>query len=113
MTLNNSMSITPMPPAKAKGARFEHGSVLGGKTRATRVNSQWKSTVRGLPHAVGCLSQCCFVHRSLIRAENRFGRLEASMPVLGQGRYGAKSSYFRMGFHSVWAREGRSPKPSA
>src|SRR5579863_1439877 len=44
MTLNNSMSITPMPPAKAKGARFEHGSVLGGKTRAARVNSQWKST---------------------------------------------------------------------
>jgi hypothetical protein len=33
-----------MPPAKAKGARFEHGSVLGGKTRAARVNSQWKST---------------------------------------------------------------------
>src|ERR1700733_11338419 len=47
MTLNNSMSITPMPPAKAKGARFEHGSVLGGKTRATRVNSQWKSTEKG------------------------------------------------------------------
>ena len=46
MTLNNSMSITPMPPAKAKGARFEHGSVLGGKTRAARVNSQWKSTAR-------------------------------------------------------------------
>jgi hypothetical protein len=44
MTLNNSMSITPMPPAKAKGARFEHGSVLGGKTRAARVSSQWKST---------------------------------------------------------------------
>jgi fatty acid desaturase len=38
------MSITPMPPAKAKGARFEHGSVLSGKTRAARVNSQWKST---------------------------------------------------------------------
>jgi hypothetical protein len=33
-----------MPPAKAKGARFEHGSVLGGKTRAARVSSQWKST---------------------------------------------------------------------
>jgi hypothetical protein len=39
------MSITPMPPAKAKGARFEHGSVLGGKTRGARVSSQWKSTV--------------------------------------------------------------------
>ena len=34
-----------MPPAKAKGARFEHGSVLGGKTRSARVSSQWKSTV--------------------------------------------------------------------
>jgi hypothetical protein len=44
MTLNNSMSITPMPPAKAKGERFEHGSVLGGKTRGARVSSQWKST---------------------------------------------------------------------
>ena len=29
----------------AEGERFEHGSVLGGKTRATRVSSQWKSTV--------------------------------------------------------------------
>jgi RHS repeat-associated protein len=47
MTLNNSMSITPMPPAKAKGERFEHGSVLGGKTRAARVSSQWKSTGQG------------------------------------------------------------------
>src|SRR5277367_4976154 len=44
MTLNNSMSITPSPPGQAKGARFEHGSVLGGKTRAARVSSQWKST---------------------------------------------------------------------
>ena len=34
-----------MPPAKAKGTRFEHGSVLGGKTRGARVSSQWKSTV--------------------------------------------------------------------
>ncbi len=33
-----------MPPAKAKGERFEHGSVLGGKTRGARVSSQWKST---------------------------------------------------------------------
>ena len=33
-----------MPPAKAKGERFEHGSVLGGKTRSARVSSQWKST---------------------------------------------------------------------
>src|ERR1700722_14830360 len=45
MTLNNSMSITPSPPGQAKGAKFEHGSVLGGKTRAARVSSQWKSTV--------------------------------------------------------------------
>jgi hypothetical protein len=41
----HSMSITPMPPAKAKGARFEHGSVLGGKTRGAPVSSQWKSTM--------------------------------------------------------------------
>src|ERR1700677_1843173 len=45
MTLNNSMSITPSPPGHAKGVRFEHGSVLGGKTRAARVISPWKSTV--------------------------------------------------------------------
>ena len=38
------MSITPMPPQMAKGGRFEHGSVLGGKTRSARVSSQWKST---------------------------------------------------------------------
>src|ERR1700733_914715 len=37
MTLNNSMSITLKPPAKAKGARFEHGSVLGGKTRSPQA----------------------------------------------------------------------------
>jgi hypothetical protein len=50
MTLNNSMSITPSPPGQAKGAKFEHGSVLGGKTRDARVSSQWKSTARW--HAV-------------------------------------------------------------
>src|SRR5208282_1365911 len=44
MTLNNSMSITPRSPAMAEGERFEHGSVLGGKTRATRDSYQWKST---------------------------------------------------------------------
>jgi DNA polymerase IV len=44
MTLNNSMSITPSPPGHAKRIKFEHGSVLGGKTRAARVSSQWKST---------------------------------------------------------------------
>jgi hypothetical protein len=41
------MSITPSPPGQAKGERFEHGSVLGGKTRAARVSSQWKSTIEG------------------------------------------------------------------
>src|ERR1700689_3714487 len=45
MTLNNSMSITPSPPGRAKGVRFEHGSVLGGKTWAAWVSSQWKSTI--------------------------------------------------------------------
>src|SRR3984957_2933626 len=48
MTLNNSMSITPSPPGQAKGAKFEHGSVLGGKTRDARVSSQWKSTAKFL-----------------------------------------------------------------
>jgi hypothetical protein len=47
MTLNNSMSITPSPPGHAKRVKFEHGSVLGGKTRAARVSSQWKSTLQG------------------------------------------------------------------
>src|ERR1700735_2492077 len=53
MTLNNSMSITPSPPGQAKGAKFEHGSVLGGKTRDARVSSQWKSTV----HYLGFLKE--------------------------------------------------------
>src|ERR1700691_3080356 len=44
MTLNNCMSITPSSPGQAKGERFEHGSVLSGKTRGARVSSQWKST---------------------------------------------------------------------
>ncbi|WP_198033115.1 hypothetical protein [Methylosinus sp. PW1] len=44
MTLNNSMSITPRSPTTVEGERFEHGSVLGGKTRAAWVSSQWKST---------------------------------------------------------------------
>jgi hypothetical protein len=44
MTLNSSMSITPSPPGQAKRIRFEHGSVLGGKTRAAWGRSQWKST---------------------------------------------------------------------
>jgi hypothetical protein len=45
-----SRSITPCRslrcPPKAKGARSEHGSVLGGKARGARLSSQWKSTVR-------------------------------------------------------------------
>ncbi len=41
-----------MPPQVAKGGRFEHGSVLGGKTRSARVSSQWKST-RGLLNVAG------------------------------------------------------------
>src|SRR5271168_3332940 len=48
MTLNNSMSITPLPPGQAKGVRFEHGSVLGGKIPAARVSSQRKSTTGDL-----------------------------------------------------------------
>jgi len=32
----------------AEGERFEHGSVLGGKTRADWVSSQWKSTLKAL-----------------------------------------------------------------
>jgi len=32
----------------AEGERFEHGSVLGGKTRADWVSSQWKSTLTGM-----------------------------------------------------------------
>ncbi|WP_051465624.1 hypothetical protein [Methylosinus sp. LW3] len=38
------MSITPRSPATVEGERVEHGSVLGGKTRAAWVSSQWKST---------------------------------------------------------------------
>src|SRR5271155_1367829 len=37
----------------AKGGRFEHGSVLGGKTRTVRVSSQWKSTGRAYNVALG------------------------------------------------------------
>ncbi|YBW38092.1 hypothetical protein ACMYR2_0585 [Nitrobacter sp. TKz-YC01] len=45
MTLNNSMLITPFSPALIAGKRFQHGSNLDGKTSASRVNSQWKSTL--------------------------------------------------------------------
>jgi Gamma-glutamyltranspeptidase len=44
------MSITPSPPGQAKGVRFEHGSVLGGKIRAARVSSRWKSTALHSEH---------------------------------------------------------------
>jgi hypothetical protein len=45
------MSITPSLPGQAKGVRFEHGSVLGGKIRAARVSSQRKSTACSLGEA--------------------------------------------------------------
>jgi hypothetical protein len=45
------MSITPSPLGQAKGIRFEHGSVLGGKTCAAWVSSQWKSTVAEISFA--------------------------------------------------------------
>jgi hypothetical protein len=38
-----SIKLTDTQRVLAKGARFEHGSVLGGKTRSARVSSQWKS----------------------------------------------------------------------
>jgi hypothetical protein len=43
MTLNTPVDHS-VAPGQAKGARFEHGSVLGGKTRAAWLSSQWKST---------------------------------------------------------------------
>jgi hypothetical protein len=51
MTLNNSMMITPLPPAQSAGKMFKHGSVLDGKTFAYRVNSQRKSTPFSFPVA--------------------------------------------------------------
>src|SRR5947209_9055650 len=48
MTLSSSMTITPRSLASAEGERFEHGSVLGGKTCAAWVSSQWKSTQKRL-----------------------------------------------------------------
>ena len=48
MTPNNAMSITPYTPADPSRGRFEHGSILSGNPRPTRVSSQWNSTVRGL-----------------------------------------------------------------
>jgi hypothetical protein len=73
MTLNNSMSITAMPPAKAKGARFEHRSVLGGKTRAARVNSQWKSTIgvygETIDPSTDDFYRRLIIHRNALKAE--------------------------------------------
>src|SRR3984957_3594505 len=87
MTLNNSMSITPSPLGQAKGVRFEHGSVLGGKTRAAWVSSQWKSTLfiksqfSGLHRASSHRSSD---HRALSRAGFRewdaIHRREAARP---------------------------------
>src|SRR5206468_6819204 len=50
ITLSSSMTITPRSLASVEGERFEHGSVLSGKTWPARVSSQWKSTL--LHHAV-------------------------------------------------------------
>jgi hypothetical protein len=44
MTLSSSMTITPRSPVLVEGERFEHGSILGGKTWPAWVSSQWKST---------------------------------------------------------------------
>ncbi len=44
MTPNNAMSITPYTPAVPSRGRFEHGSILSGKSRLTRVSSQRNST---------------------------------------------------------------------
>src|ERR1700679_1489447 len=80
MTLNISMSITPSPPGQAKGARFEHGSVLGGKTRGARVSSQWKSTrmhmigyFEGIDSERGIAWRCAdsFSLRDFLRLSNR------------------------------------------
>src|SRR5208283_3072357 len=103
MTLNNSMSITPRSPAMAEGERFEHGSVLDGKTRAARVSSQWKSTpsehlVRflsligsleireiAIPKSVSCRAESARAAAPSARALTRRGsefRLAASEPEL-------------------------------
>jgi hypothetical protein len=47
MTLNNSMSITPLSPAQMAWVGFKHGSVLDGKIPAAWVSSQRKSTLTG------------------------------------------------------------------
>jgi hypothetical protein len=49
------MTITPRSLASAEGERFEHGSVLGGKTCAAWVSSQWKSTAKELREDVDWL----------------------------------------------------------
>jgi putative NADPH-quinone reductase len=56
------MSITPSPPGQAKEERFEHGSVLGGKTRAARVSSQWKSTANPVTVSFGAT-----LHREVVK----------------------------------------------
>jgi hypothetical protein len=78
MTLSNSMSITPSPPGQAKGAKFEHGSVLGGKTRGARISSQWKSTPFS-PRARGQLQPK--YRRGRNRGLKAFGRIKVLTPL--------------------------------
>src|SRR3974377_2030852 len=76
MTLNNSMSITPRSPAMPEGERFEHGSVLGGKTRAARVSSQWKSTINDLEDFFHCFRS----EFSYFSPHGRSGRVRRNPP---------------------------------
>ncbi|WP_214646905.1 hypothetical protein, partial [Sphingobium yanoikuyae] len=41
---NNAMSNTPYTLACQSQGRVQHGSILSGNLRPTRVTSQWKST---------------------------------------------------------------------
>jgi len=77
MTLNNSMLITPLPPAKVEGTSFEHGSGLDGKTRGAWVNSQWKSTFlrkiaeRSVAGLMNALQACADIFKP-VECENYF-----------------------------------------
>jgi len=86
------MSITPAPPAKVKGARFQHGSVLGGKTRRARVSSQWKSThyAREAEAIVNrCEAERMVRHRDLeALKERQFGAAQQSRLRQAQERKG-------------------------
>src|SRR3569833_3899193 len=46
MTRSSSMTITPRSLASVEGERFEHGSVLGGKTSHAWDINQWKTQDR-------------------------------------------------------------------